>query len=171
MIVDRKEAQVRAGERLQFGIGDAGQSALRVLHDDGGVDPEDMAREGEAAQDVVGDPSTCVADHVCFPEVQAQGGEHVDAGVHAGDYGQLTARAGIGHVGSGRGVATVGGQEVVDLRHGEPNGNSLRAALGNSPHQVFSVDRELWDGVRRSAPWRLPVASQRPVPPWTRERG
>jgi hypothetical protein len=89
-----------------------------VLHHDDGVDAEDVGRQRQAAQHVVGDPAAGVADHMGLAEVQPEGGEDVDAGVHAGDDGEVAARSGIGDVGPRRGVAGVGGDEAVDLTHG-----------------------------------------------------
>ena len=79
--------------------------------------PSTWLGQGQAAQDVVGDPPAGVADDVGLAQVQAERGEHVDAGVHAGDHGQVPARSGVGHVGAGGGVALVGGEQPVDLSH------------------------------------------------------
>ena len=56
--------------------------------------PSTWHDKGEAAQHVVGDAPAGVADHVRLAEVQAEHGEHVDAGVHAGDDGEVPARRG-----------------------------------------------------------------------------
>src|SRR5205085_9344074 len=78
---------------------------------------EDVARQRQAAKDVGGDAPAGVPDDVGVAEVQAEDGEHVDAGVHAREDGEVSARAGVVHVGARRGVALVGGEESADLRH------------------------------------------------------
>src|SRR5947209_17379184 len=40
VVVDREEPKVGTGAAPQLFVGDAGQTALGVLHDDDGVDPE-----------------------------------------------------------------------------------------------------------------------------------
>ncbi len=118
VVVDREEAEVGAGELLEVLVGHAGETAVGVLHDDDGVDPEHLTRQGQTAQDVFGHPTPGIADHVGFTEVEAEDGEHIDAGVHAGHDGQVPARAGVGHVGPGGGVSLVGLEEFRDLAHG-----------------------------------------------------
>ena len=95
----------------------AGDAALRVLHDDDRVDAEHVARQRQAAQHVVGDPPAGVADDVRLAEVQTEHGEHVDAGIHAGDHGEPAQRLGVAEVSAGRGVARVGAEEAIDLVH------------------------------------------------------
>ena len=65
-----------------------------MLHDDDGVDAEDVAGERQAPEHVVGHPPARVAQHVCLAEVEPERGEHVDAGVHARHDGQVPGRAG-----------------------------------------------------------------------------
>ena len=79
--------------------------------------PSTWSRERQAAKHVVGHPAAGVADHVGLAEVQPEDGEHVDAGVHAGEHGEPPSGAGVEHAGAGRGVALVGREEPVDLSH------------------------------------------------------
>ena len=88
------------------------QPALGVLHHHRRVHAEDAAREREAAQDVLGDPSAGVADHVGLAEVQAQHGEDVDAGVHARDDGEVATGPGVRDVGTCGGIGLVGARGV-----------------------------------------------------------
>ena len=117
MVVDREEAEIGAGARAQLLVGDSGESALRVLHDDDGVDAEHVARERQAAQHVVGHPPACVADHVRLAELQTERREHVDAGVHARDHREVAGRARVGRSGALDRMGLVGGQEPCYLGH------------------------------------------------------
>src|SRR6202012_1944178 len=94
VVVDRVEAEVGPGHPAQLLVALPGQAALGVLHDDHRVDPEDVGGQGQAPQDVVGHPAAGVADDVGLPQLQAADGEDVDAGVHAGDDGQVEAGPG-----------------------------------------------------------------------------
>ena len=117
MVVDREEAELGTGQRPQLLVGDALEAALRVLHHDDGVDAEHVRAEGEAAQDVLGDAATGVADDVRLAEVEAERREDVDASVHARDDGEVTARTGVGDVRSRRGVGVVRVEQASDLGH------------------------------------------------------
>jgi len=92
-------------------------TAFGVLHHHDRVDPENVAGQGEAAQDVFGHPPSRIADHVGLAEVEPQSGEHIDPGIHTGQHGDVAPRAGIGHVGACRGIAFVGGKQLGDLAH------------------------------------------------------
>ena len=92
VVVEGEEAEVGASDRAQLLLGDPGKTALGVLHDDDRVDAEQVDRHRQAAQHVVGDPASRVADDVGVAEVQTEGGVHVDAVVHARDHGQPAAR-------------------------------------------------------------------------------
>lgn len=96
----------------EIGVGDPGQTALGVLHDDHGVDAEDVARESKAAQHVVGDPAAGVSDDVGFAKMEPERGKNVDSGVHAGDDGEVAPGTWVRHVLPGRGVALVSAEEA-----------------------------------------------------------
>src|SRR5690606_34987530 len=72
-------------------------------------------------QHVVGDAGARVAHHVGVTGLEAEDRQRVDAGVHAGDHGEVTARR-CREVSEGevRGIASVGvddvGEGVHDLR-------------------------------------------------------
>jgi hypothetical protein len=51
-------------------------------------------------------------------EVEADGGEHVDACIHAGDDGEVPARERIGHVRPCCGIPLVRAEKSCDLGHG-----------------------------------------------------
>ena len=81
--------------------------------------PSTWHANAKAPQHIVGHPAAGVADHERFTEMQAEGGEHVDAGVHARDHREAPTGAGISDVRTGRGVSLVGVEKVGDLRHAD----------------------------------------------------
>ena len=93
MVEDREELQVGAGGLTELLVGDAGETALGVLHHHDGLGAEHMRGDRQAAHDVGRDAPPGIADHVGIAEVQPEDREHVDTGVHAGDDGHLAARA------------------------------------------------------------------------------
>jgi hypothetical protein len=69
MIIDREESQIGAGELSQLLARYSGKATLGVLHYHDGVDPEYLAGQGQAAQDIVCHPATGIANDVCFTEM------------------------------------------------------------------------------------------------------
>ena len=64
MVVDREEPNSAPVRLSQLFVGHSGEAALGVLHDDDGVDPEHLARQRQAAQDVIGDSAAGIANDV-----------------------------------------------------------------------------------------------------------
>jgi hypothetical protein len=67
-----------------------------------------MARQRKAPKHVIGHSSTGIADHERFPEMQTEGGKHIDTGIHARDHGEALPRARIGDIRAGGGVSLIG---------------------------------------------------------------
>ena len=77
VVIDREESQLGAGQSSQFVVGYAGETALGVLHDEDGVDPEYLAGQSEAAKDIVRHSPAGIAKDVCLAQMKAQDGKHV----------------------------------------------------------------------------------------------
>jgi streptomycin 6-kinase len=86
--------------------------------------------------------------------VEAERGEHVDAGVHARHDREVAAGAGIGQEGTRRGVALVAVEESSDLRH-DSTGSATIAPIANrrsrepvamtEPADAIAAAVERWD--------------------------
>ena len=97
----------------------AHEPAPRVLHDADTVDTEQVRREHESAQHVVGDPGARVADDLRVARREPEHRERLDARVHARDHGEPPAGNGLGSPASLNrgGVGAVGAQDVVEHVH------------------------------------------------------
>ena len=139
VVVDDEELDPRARDLLEFGIGHSGKAAAGVLHHDNRGDAQGMARQGQAAKDVLGHPAAGIADHVGIAEVEAQGGEHVDACVHAGHDCKVPPGFGIGDSEVFVDVVAVGVDQPPDLGHGSGWGQE-----GRNPTSGVNPDVHPW---------------------------
>src|SRR5690606_7888286 len=135
------------GQRL---VVEAVQAAVGVVDDEHLAGAELALRQRERPQDVVGDDAAGVADEVHLAERQAQGGEQVEAGVHAGHDrgppgrpGRRQVAAGAGRV-EGGGERGVGGDQLVDRRR------TGRGVVGAARHGRPGCSRR--PGARKGAP-------------------
>src|SRR5208282_2463486 len=76
----------------QFVLLHAQQSAVGVVDDDELLRVEQVMRDDEGANGVVGGDASGVANHVGIAGLQAQAAFEQDSGVPAGQYGQATTR-------------------------------------------------------------------------------
>ncbi|GAA2795572.1 hypothetical protein GCM10020219_078540 [Nonomuraea dietziae] len=109
---------VLLGEGVHVGVGDLRHPAVGVRHHQHPLDSEQIHRQDEGTQDVVGDPGSRVAQDLGVTGPQAQQAEGVDAGVHAGHDGKAArCPAREARVGERPCIRLVGGEEVVERSH------------------------------------------------------
>lgn len=117
-------------------LGEAEQAAAGVVDQRDRAGAEGALADGEGADGVVGDDAARVADDVGVAEFQAERREQVEAGVHAGDHGDLLDRAGVhAAVAEGHRVVAVGRDEAVDDgRCGGVGSGGRRGPVGGHCH-------------------------------------
>ena len=122
---------------MQLVLGGAGHLAVGVRHDQHARHAEEVRRQHERAQHVVGDAGPGVAQDLHVALVHAEQLQRLDPAVHARDEGEALARAaGETGAGEGRGVGLVAGQDV-----GEGVGGELRSHREPSEHRTTPAIR------------------------------